>query len=152
MLAAQGVCDRLEVPSVAIERCVVAGHQREIDAGKVVRVSGLSSANVHWIAGHRTTYGGTFRSLPALRLGDVQLQHRYSLQVLLDFLRRSVLHGSEYLRAILCQKTRQDQADSTARTSDQNGFSRKIRYWNRIEIENFACIHFQIASIIGQAN
>lgn len=71
IVAAQGDCDRLEVPTVAIERCVVAGHQPEIDAGEVVRVSELSSSNVHWIAGHRTSHGGTFRSLPGLRLGDV---------------------------------------------------------------------------------
>ena len=69
--AAEGVCDRLEVPTVELERCVVAGHQSEIDAGQVVRVSELSSANVQWIAGHRTSHEGTFRSLPGLQLGDV---------------------------------------------------------------------------------
>lgn len=63
-------CDALDVPSVGVERCVVAGGQPEIDAGNVVRYDALSSATVHWIAGHRTTHGGTFRPLTALEFGD----------------------------------------------------------------------------------
>lgn len=64
-----GACDPLAVPSLALERCVVAGDQSQIDAGHVVRVDVLSSDAVHWLAGHRTSHGGTFRSLTELRIG-----------------------------------------------------------------------------------
>lgn len=62
-------CDAVEIPSLGLSRCVVAGDQSEIDAGHVVRVDYLSSADVHWLAGHRTSHGSTFSSLPQLRIG-----------------------------------------------------------------------------------
>jgi hypothetical protein len=64
-------CDALSIPTVAIERCVVAGDQPEIDQGHVVRVDRLSTPTVHWLVGHRTTYGATFRALPDVSVGDV---------------------------------------------------------------------------------
>lgn len=63
-------CDSLLVPTVDIDRCVVPGHQAEIDAGQVVRVDSLSTEAGHWLAGHRTSHGGTFRALPGLQRGD----------------------------------------------------------------------------------
>lgn len=63
-------CDTLDVPTVGIQRCVVAGDQAQIDDGNVVRLDRLSSSNVHWLGGHRTSHGGTFRALPQLEIGD----------------------------------------------------------------------------------
>jgi Sortase domain len=63
-------CDALAVPTIGIERCVVAGDQAEIDAGHVVRIDRLSTPTVHWLAGHRTSHGATFRALVGLRIGD----------------------------------------------------------------------------------
>lgn len=63
-------CNPLSVPTVNLERCVVSGNQAEIDAGNVVRVSDLSSASVQWLAGHRTSHGGTFGPLLGVRIGD----------------------------------------------------------------------------------
>ncbi len=64
-------CDALVVPSIDLERCVVAGGQSEIDAGRAVRMDVLSTDSVHWIAGHRTTHGGTFSSLTSIALRDL---------------------------------------------------------------------------------
>lgn len=64
-----GACDELTIPSLSLDRCVVAGDQTLIDAGYVVRVDVLSSERVHWLAGHRTSHGGTFRSLTGVELG-----------------------------------------------------------------------------------
>jgi hypothetical protein len=63
-------CDRLEIPRLSMERCVVPGDQPQIDSGSVVRVDDLSSQTVHWLAGHQTSHGGTFRDLTGLRMGD----------------------------------------------------------------------------------
>ncbi len=67
--ATVAACDAVEVPSLGLSRCVVPGGQAQIDAGHVVRVDYLSSADVHWLAGHRTSHGATFLSLPQLRVG-----------------------------------------------------------------------------------
>ncbi len=64
-------CDTLSIPSLAVDRCVVAGDQPQIDAGNVVRVDRLSSDYVHWLAGHRTSHGATFNSLTSLEIGAV---------------------------------------------------------------------------------
>lgn len=68
--ATSAACDALSVRAVNLERCVVPGDQAEIDAGNVVRMTGLSSSTVHWLAGHRTSHGGTFGSLLGLEVGD----------------------------------------------------------------------------------
>lgn len=62
-------CDALSIPSLDLDRCVVAGDQPQIDAGNVVRVDRLSSDHVHWLAGHRTSHGATFNSLTDLEIG-----------------------------------------------------------------------------------
>ena len=62
-------CDAVTIPSLDLTRCVTEGGQDVIDAGGVARYTALSSATVHWLAGHRTTHGGTFGSLPGIRIG-----------------------------------------------------------------------------------
>lgn len=62
-------CDRLWISSIRLERCVVSGGQSQIDAGNVVRMDALSSDRLHWLAGHRTSHGGTFGSLPSMQVG-----------------------------------------------------------------------------------
>jgi sortase (surface protein transpeptidase) len=57
----------LSVPRIGMERDVVTGGQAQIDAGLVVDVDGLPGI---WIAGHRTTHGGTFRRVIELHAGD----------------------------------------------------------------------------------
>jgi hypothetical protein len=64
-------CARLRIPSVGIDRCVVTGNQRAINAGHVVRVAQLSGASRDWIAAHRTSHGGPFRRLTGLQVGDI---------------------------------------------------------------------------------
>ena len=68
-----------------------------IDAGGVARYAGLSSDTVHWLAGHRTSHGGTFGSLTNLRIGalvyfrgrayvvvDYRLVNRYQPETVAD--------------------------------------------------------------------
>lgn len=69
--AGSAACDLLHIERLGLDRCVVGGGQSEIDAGHVVRVGTLSNSKVHWLAGHRTSHGGTFRSLTDLRIGDL---------------------------------------------------------------------------------
>lgn len=66
---AASACDRLWIASVELERCVVSGGQGQIDAGNVVRMDALSSGHLHWLAGHRTSHGGTFEQLPSMSIG-----------------------------------------------------------------------------------
>jgi hypothetical protein len=82
--ATVAACDAVEVPSLGLSRCVVAGGQPEIDAGHVVRVDYLSSADVHWLAGHRTSHGSTFSSLPQLRVGAT-VRFRGAVYVVTDY-------------------------------------------------------------------
>ncbi len=79
--ATSAACDALGVPAVNLERCVVPGDQAEIDAGNVVRMTGLSSSTVHWLAGHRTSHGGTFGSLIGLEVGDYVVYGNQSYRV-----------------------------------------------------------------------
>ena len=67
--AVAAACDAVSIPSLGLERCVTDGGQAVIDAGGVARYTGLSSDTVHWLAGHRTSHGGTFGSLTNLRIG-----------------------------------------------------------------------------------
>lgn len=46
---------------------VVDGGQAQIDRGNVVDMDGMPGI---WLAGHRTTHGAVFASLPRARLGD----------------------------------------------------------------------------------
>lgn len=64
-------CDAVTIPSLDLSRCVTDGGQDVIDAGGVARYTALSSETLHWLAGHRTSHGGTFRSLTNVRIGAV---------------------------------------------------------------------------------
>jgi hypothetical protein len=59
----------LTIPSVGLVRCVVDGDSRQIDAGFAVRYVPLSSEMTDWLAGHRTSHGGTFGPLAGLQMG-----------------------------------------------------------------------------------
>ena len=91
-------CDAVSVPSLGLERCVTEGGQAVIDAGGVARYTTLSSDTVHWLAGHRTSHGGTFGTLVNLRIGalvhfrgrtyvvvDYQLANRYESDTVADW-------------------------------------------------------------------
>jgi hypothetical protein len=82
--ATVAACDAVEIPSLGLSRCVVPGGQVQIDAGHVVRVDYLSSADVHWLAGHRTSHGSTFSSLPQLRVGAT-VRFRDRIYVVTDY-------------------------------------------------------------------
>lgn len=82
--ATAAACDAVEIPSLELSRCVVAGDQNEIDGGSVVRVTYLSSDNVHWLAGHRTSHGATFEALPGLRIGST-VRYRGQIFVVTDY-------------------------------------------------------------------
>lgn len=73
--AEAAACDAVSVPSLDLERCVTEGGQAVIDAGGVARYTSLSSDTVHWLAGHRTSHGGTFGALVNLRIGAL-VQYR----------------------------------------------------------------------------
>jgi len=73
--SAQAACDQLSIPSLALQRCVVPGAQAQIDAGSVVRYTSLSSDNVSWLAGHRSSHGSTFSSLTSITIG-AQVSYR----------------------------------------------------------------------------
>ncbi len=77
-------CDAVSIPSLDLERCVVDGGQGVIDAGGVARYTALSSASVHWLAGHRTSHGGTFGTLPGLRVGAL-VHYRDRTYVVVDY-------------------------------------------------------------------
>jgi hypothetical protein len=77
-------CDEVTIPSLDLSRCVVPGDQPEIDAGHVVRVDYLSSTDVHWLAGHRTSHGATFRTLTDLRIGAT-VRYRGQVYVVIDY-------------------------------------------------------------------
>lgn len=93
-------CDAVVIPAIDIDRCTIAGGQPEIDSGSVVRVDTLSSSSVHWLAGHRTSHGGPFRTLVDLEHGDIvryrdaqyritdyRLANRFDPQAMADWIR-----------------------------------------------------------------
>lgn len=87
MMTAPGraaACDALSIPSVGVERCVVDGEQSEIDAGHVVRHAYFSNATVQWLAGHRTSHGGTFGALTGLAIGD-QVSYRGTTYAIAEY-------------------------------------------------------------------
>jgi hypothetical protein len=77
-------CDAVSIPSLDLERCVTDGGQAVIDAGGVARYTSLSSGTVHWLAGHRTSHGATFRTLVNIRIGAV-VHFRGRTYVVVDY-------------------------------------------------------------------
>ena len=77
-------CDALSIPSLNSDWCVVKGGQSEIDSGQAVRYEILSSDWVHWVAGHRSTHGGTFGALTSLSIGD-EVVYRDITYVIRDY-------------------------------------------------------------------
>jgi hypothetical protein len=74
-------CDRLDIPSLSLSKCVVGGGQAQINAGKVVRLTTLSTPVVDWVAAHRTSRGGPFRKLTKLEIGAVVSFHGHDYVV-----------------------------------------------------------------------
>lgn len=74
-------CDELSIGVLGVQRCVVPGGQAQLDDGFAVRFDALSSVNVHWLTGHRTSHGATFHALTNLRIGDVAVYRGVSYAV-----------------------------------------------------------------------
>lgn len=61
----------LLIPSTGLRQSVVTGGQSAIDAGNVVDITGWCGPGPRWFAGHRSTHGSVFASLPrGLKVGN----------------------------------------------------------------------------------
>jgi sortase (surface protein transpeptidase) len=73
----------ISVPSIGLSIGIVVGDQRQIDQGNVVNYGHADEGGCWpgqgctvWLAGHRTSHGGVFRSVPRLIPGD-EISLRY---------------------------------------------------------------------------
>ena len=69
-VALTGCVPTLLVPATGLRVPIIRGGQAEIDAGHVVDVTGWCGGGTRHIAGHRSTHGSVFASLPSLDVGD----------------------------------------------------------------------------------
>jgi hypothetical protein len=68
---ADAACTRLVARSIGLNKCVVYGNQATLNQGNVTLWSYSADHGLNHVAGHRSSHGGVFRKVPALRNGDV---------------------------------------------------------------------------------
>ena len=69
--------DRLSIPAIGVNRVIVIGGQRQLDAGNVVNYTEggrplcwPDQGCIVYIAGHRTSHGAVFNKVPTIEMGS----------------------------------------------------------------------------------